>query len=408
MSGTFDADVIVVGAGLTGLRAALESSRAGLSVLVFEKSDHVGGRMSTVIREGFKLDRGFQVLLTAYPEVAHLKTISGLECRSFSSGARIRIDGRFVDFYDPLRHPDKLLTTLLSRIATTTDFIKLFRLTRGSRTSCRARSQTTDSGLRQNGFSKKFQNAFLRPFLRGVLLDPELRLDYGLACFYLQMFAKGEAALPNDGIQALPNDLANRIGRSHIRMSTSVNRLSPNEVTLENGDTYTARHVICAVDTMAATQLGSPEQTMNHVGSSTLYFAAPKPPFEERLVVINADPGPISTLAVVSNVQPSYAPPGKSLISVTVTGNEAALPAPTLLAQVLHQAQDWCGNQVTEWRLLAHMPLPAAVVTRPRMAEGVIVQDGIFYAGDYLAYPSQNGALQAGRVAGERVVERLS
>ena len=93
MSGLFDADVIVVGAGLTGLRAALEVSRAGLTVLVFEKADHVGGRMSTRTQEGFKLDNGFQVLLTAYPEVKRLKNLSTLSCGSFSSGARVRING---------------------------------------------------------------------------------------------------------------------------------------------------------------------------------------------------------------------------------------------------------------------------------------------------------------------------
>jgi hypothetical protein len=408
MSGLFDADVIVVGAGLTGLRAALEVSRAGLTVLVFEKADHVGGRMSTRTQEGFKLDNGFQVLLTAYPEVKRLKNLSTLSCGSFSSGARVRINGGFVDFYDPLRHPDKLFATLSSKIANIGDLVRIFMLTKGGQSACTARSKATDSGLREYGFSQKFQDSFLRPFLRGVLLDPLLRLDFGLACFYLQMFAKGEAALPREGIQALPNDLADTIGRSHIRLSSPVNRIAPTEVTLENGDTYTARRVICAVDTMAATQLGSPEQTMNHASSATLYFGAPVAPFDDRLVVVNAEGGPISTLAVLSNVQPSYAPPGKALISITVTGAEALLPGPTLLTQVLHQATEWYGQQVSQWRLLSHVSIPAAIVTHPRMAEGFIDREGVLYAGDYLSYSSQNGALCAGRKVGEAIVDRLA
>lgn len=249
----YDADVIVVGAGLTGLRAAHELSRSGLSVLVFERGDEIGGRMSTRIVDGFKIDNGFQVLLTAYPEVRRLPGIESLNCASFSSGARIRIDGRFVDLIDPIRHPEALLKTLFSPIATIGDHLRALRITRLSGRACEERFMSTDKGLRAEGFSQKFQDSFLRPFLRGVLLDPALRADYGLACFYLRMFALGDAALPRDGIQALPNLLADEIGRSHIRLRTPVNRVSGQQVTLENGDTYTAKQVVCAVDTMSAT-----------------------------------------------------------------------------------------------------------------------------------------------------------
>jgi Flavin containing amine oxidoreductase len=408
MAGLYDADVIVVGAGLTGLQAAFEVSRAGLAVLVFERSAHVGGRMSTEVVEGFKLDRGFQVLLTGYPEVRRLKGLERLYCRSFSSGARIRCDGGFVDFFDPLHHPDKLFSTISSRLATIKDLLLTFMMTRGSSSSCTPLAQTTDVGLREAGFSRRFQEYFLRPFLRGVLLDPLLRADYGLARFYLKMFAIGEAALPSEGIQGLPNMLAEQIGRSHIRLGSSVNSISATEVTLENGDSYTARHVVCAVDTMAATQLGSPEQTLTHVSSCTLYFSAARPPFEDRLVVASAEEGPISTLAVVSNVQPSYAPPDKALIAITVLGDAAGRGESDLVSGVMKQAASWYGEQVSEWRLLSCIRLPAAVVTRPRMASGFIERDGIFFAGDYLSYPSQNGALQAGRKVGEAIVERLA
>ncbi len=408
MPGLNDADVIVIGAGLTGLRAALEVSRAGLTVLVFEKSEYLGGRMSTQMVEGFKLDRGFQVLLSGYPEIKRLRNIDRLNCRSFSSGARVRYKGRFVDFYDPLHHPDKLLDTLTAPIASLKDLVLTFMLTRGVGSTCRPVAMTTDRGLERYGFSERFREGFLKPFLRGVLLDPPLRADFGLARFYLRMFATGEAALPYDGIQGLPNILADSVGHSHIRLGSPVNALSATEVTLENGESYTARHVVCAVDTMAATQLGSPEQTLNHVGAATLYFSAPSPPFDDRLVVVSAEPGPISTLAVVSNVQPSYAPPGKTLIAVTVLGDAAARAESDIFARVIQQATAWYGEQVSRWKLLSCIQIPAAVVTRPRMSSGFTERNGVFYAGDYLAYPSQNGALQAGRLVGEAVVERLA
>ncbi|MEY4668525.1 MAG: hypothetical protein RL518_1224 [Pseudomonadota bacterium] len=403
-----DADVIVVGAGLTGLRAAHRLSEAGLSVLVFERSDHVGGRMSTHEAAGYKIDHGFQVLLTAYPEVKDLDGANRLGCRSFSSGARIRRNGQFVDFVDPLRHPEGLFTVLRASVGSFADLMRLFFMTRVGRRPCSFRGLSTDAGLRESGFSQRFQDGFLRPFLRGVLLDPHLRADFGLACFYLQMFAQGEAALPEAGIQALPSLLADRIGHSHIRHNAAVNAITHNEITLDNGDSYSARQVICAVDTMSATQLGSPEQTMHHLASCTLYFSASKAPFQERLVVVNADGGPIATLAVVSNVQPSYAPPGRSLIAVSVIGEEALLSEGAQRDLILAQATGWYGDEVRDWSYLTRIALPASVVSRPRMSAGYVEVSGVLYAGDYLSYPSQNGALAAGRAVADHVIERLS
>ena len=118
-----DADVIVVGGGLTGLRAAHRLSDAGLSVLVFERSGKIGGRMATHEAAGYKIDQGFQVLLTAYPEVRAIEGADRLGCRSFSSGARIRYNGSFVDFVDPLRHPEEIFAVLRSSIGSFSDFI---------------------------------------------------------------------------------------------------------------------------------------------------------------------------------------------------------------------------------------------------------------------------------------------
>ena len=402
-----DADVIIVGAGLTGLRAAHRLSHAGLSVLIFEKTAQIGGRMTTRETAGYRIDHGFQVLLTAYPELRAIEGFDRLGCRSFSSGARIRRNGRFTDFMDPLRHPGELFAVMRASVGTFGDYLRLFFLSRG-RAGCHSNTLSTDAGLTKSGFSQRFQDSFLRPFLRGILLDPLLRADYGLACFYLQMFAQGEAALPESGIQGFPNLLADHIGRSHIRLNATVNSIAHDEIVLDNGDSYRARQVICAVDTMSATQLGSPEQTMHHLASCTLYFSAPRPPFHEPIVVLNAESGPITTLAVVSNVQPSYAPPGRALIAITALGDTALLAEETQRDSILAQASTWYGEQVQDWNYLTRISLPASVVSRPRMSTGYSEVGGVLYAGDYLSYPSQNGALAAGRSVADYVIERLA
>jgi phytoene dehydrogenase-like protein len=403
-----DADVIIIGGGLTGLRAAIDLVGAGLSVLVFERAEQVGGRVSTEIVNGYKLDRGFQVVLSAYPELKTLRGVESLECRAFSSGARIRSHGRFQDFVDPRRHPEALISTLRSPLASFSDLVRLFFLSRGGRrATCSSLGISTDEGLARGGFSQRFQDSFLKPFLRGVLLDPHLQADFGVSRFYLQMFAYGDALLPLSGAQGLSNLLSENIGSSHVRLRSTVNSLSKNEVALEDGESFSARKVLCATDALGAAQLGSSEQTFAHHGCATLYFSCSSPPFEEPIIVLSGEPGPIATLAVVTNVQPTHAPPGRHLVAVSVIGPDAALPKTTLYQRVLTQARQWYGDQVQDWAPVKSFSIPAAVVARPRLSEGVLQLNGVMYAGDYLSYPSQNGALSAGRCAAAKIIEEL-
>lgn len=401
-----DADAIIVGAGLAGLRTALELSRAGMSVLVFEREEKVGGRIRSTNVAGYTLDHGFQVILSAYPELKSLPETSRLSSRGFASGARIRVDGRFRDFYDPLRHPDKALSTLTSPVCSIADLVKLFLLV-GVRRAAKvvATGRSTAEMLVERGFSRRFRESFLAPFLRGVVLDPALGLDFGISRFYLHMFSRGDALLPVGGIQALPELLANLIGPSHIRLGTSVDSISKHEVVLESGETFTADHVVCATDALHAAELGSPDQTLPMVGGATAYFSAPKAPFPDPLVVINAEGGPITTLAVLTNVQPSYAPVGRALIAITVIGETALSDESTLVTEIRKQAGTWYGPTVEAWQYLRLFRTPCALTSRPRIGKGWHERDGVFYVGDYLTYSSQNGALLSGRTLAERIIE---
>ena len=60
-------DVVVIGAGLAGLRAAGLLCARGLDVAVLDAADRPGGRVATDEIDGFRCDRGFQVLNTSYP-----------------------------------------------------------------------------------------------------------------------------------------------------------------------------------------------------------------------------------------------------------------------------------------------------------------------------------------------------
>jgi phytoene dehydrogenase-like protein len=403
-----DADVIVVGAGITGLRVALEVATAGLSVIVLERSSSVGGRMRTTTVNGYRLDHGFQVVLAAYPELRRISGLDPKKWRSFSAGARIRTSGRFFDFMDPRRHPDSILAMIRSPICSKLDLLRLLSLLATTkRGEPRAEGIPISQKLRDCGFSEHFLKAFLRPFLRGVLLDESLSADAGTARFYLRTFGAGDAVLPPTGIQGLPDYIASLLGSSHIRLGVAVKEVSAKRVVLESGETLTCEQTVCATDGLNAAALGSPEQTMPHTGCTTLYFGARTPPFSEPILVLNGDDGPIAHLVVLSNIEPKYAPAGAALISVTVLGAAAHIPEQALLDGVRAQLRDWYGSQVDTWQYLQRFDLPHALPTRPRLGPGWIEKDGVLYAGDYLSYPSQNGALCAGRQAGEAIVNTI-
>ena len=94
-------DVVIVGAGLAGLACAQDLARAGLDCRVLEASDGVGGRVRTDKVDGFLLDRGFQVVLTAYPQVQSRLDVDALELRRFEPGAVVRVRGAFHRVGDP-------------------------------------------------------------------------------------------------------------------------------------------------------------------------------------------------------------------------------------------------------------------------------------------------------------------
>jgi phytoene dehydrogenase-like protein len=401
-----DADIVIIGAGLTGLRAALEVTRAGLSALVIEASADVGGRMRTTAQDGCLLDHGFQVLLSAYPEFASLPPLASLDPKPFWSGARMRIADEQVDLLDPREQPLSLLRTLRSSVVSTTDLFRLARfmgITSGR--TLRTEGRSTADAIDRAGFSELFKTAFLRPFLRGVLLDPTLTTDAGLARFYLRIFTFGGAVLPARGIQAFPNLLADTLGRQHIVLNAPVAHIRKDRVVLQSGEEILARKVICAVDSLSAAALGGPEQTAPHFGTATVYFLAERPPYLEPLLTLSGDGrGPINNLAIPSNVQPSYAPAGQALIAASVVGDDTRRNEAELVSQCRAQLHGWFGPDVAQWRHVRTFHLPHALPARPRFSQGYTVKDDILFAGDYLSYGSQNGALAAGRAAALEVL----
>ena len=151
-------DVLIVGAGLAGLCCARELQSKGIGFQILEASDGIGGRVRTDVVDGFLLDRGFQVLLTAYPEAKRALDYSTLDLKPFLSGALSWYAGRMNKLVDPWRTPGAWKEAFHSEFGTLMDKIRIARLRgRVMRSSiedifCRP-ERSTKEALESEGFS---------------------------------------------------------------------------------------------------------------------------------------------------------------------------------------------------------------------------------------------------------------
>ena len=405
-------DAVVVGAGVAGLCCARELHAAGLDVLVLERKDGPGGRVRTDVVDGFLLDRGFQVLLTAYPEARRALDYERLGLRAFESGALIRHGNRFVRLADPFRHPLRALESLRDAPGSVPDKLRVARLrrrlARGSINEILTAPQvTTAEALRLEGFSSGLVDSFFRPFLGGIFLDPALETSSRLFAFVFKMFSEGEAALPAAGMQAIPRQLAEGLPEAAVRYGATVESAGPGEVVLAGGERIAAASVVVAADGHEAARLIAVEAPGAH-GVTTLYYAAERSPVGEPLLVLDGDgDGPVNDLCVPSDVAPSYAPPGAALVSATVLG-VPALDDAALDEAVRAQLRGWFGAQVDAWRLLRALRLPFALPAQPPAAltpaeRPVRLHEGLFVCGDHRDTASLQGAMLSGRRAAAAV-----
>lgn len=408
-------DVVVVGAGLAGLSCARHLQRAGRSVAVLEASDGVGGRVRTDIVDGFRLDRGFQVLLTAYPELRTEVDMVKLGVRTFDPGAMVRGQSKNHIVTDPFRDPGHLASTALAPIGNVFDKarIALFRLRMQrtpARTLLRGEDMATADALTAAGFSNRIVDSFFKPLVGGIQLDPQLTTSRRMFDVIFQSLSNGDTGVPALGMGALSEQLAGHLHPSVIRLNSPVVGIDTNGVTTADGSRVSARSIVVATEGPAAARLtGIPVPGSRSV--SCFYFAAPKAPTPHKLIALDGySGGPVLNLAVMSNVAPEYAPEGQHLIAAACPGATEETH-PGLHDTVVAQLRWWWGQEVTNWRHLrtyniSHGQPDQTPPFSPKKA--VSLGNGLFVAGDHRDTGSIQGAMYSGRRCAAAVLEYLA
>jgi phytoene dehydrogenase-like protein len=412
--------VVVAGGGLAGLVAARRLAEAGAEVELLERRDRVGGRVRSRTKAGFTLDRGFQVLFTAYPAARRELDYDSLDLRPFAPGATIAAPGHRSTLADPLRDPRAALPTILNRDVETADKLRLFRLQRELKrrkwTDLFDGEETTiRTYLARKGFSKAFIERFAEPFYGGITLDRSLETSSAVFEYTFKALSAGETVVPAEGMGAIPTQLRARAETAGATIETGVAvtgvDLDGPTVETEAGN-RSPDAVVVATDPKTAGELTDTKTPRGTKACVTVHCSLPDHQALDtgaRIVLNAADEAP-NTVAPMSAAAPEYAPEGRQLLSATFLGSRAE-PDEELGDVVREALAAWFpANHFGEFELLDVDRIEFAQFDQPpgfRAALPAIdAPDGsVVLAGDYTEWSSIQGALESGRRAAERLLD---
>jgi phytoene dehydrogenase-like protein len=406
--------ITIIGAGISGLTAAVYLHQKGYKVGLIEASDRAGGRIKTDIVDGFRLDRGFQVLLTEYPETKALLDYKKLNLKRFLPGATVLYDGGQFEIADPFRRPSALLATLFAPVGSLKDKINTFFLKNklvniSIPDVFKQPEKETINQLEKYGFSQTMINRFYKPFFSGIFLENDLKTSSTMFDFVMKMFSEGDAAIPELGMEEIPKQLVAMLPENSIQYNVKVSAIENNKIIYEDGTTLEADKIIIATEAigLASNYITKTKQKYHQV--TNVYFEAKIAPTKKEVVVLNAATNKkwANNLTIISNVSEQYAPKGKVLVSVSYNG----IPAieDTALAENMKlELKQWYGNQVNDWQLLKTYRIEYALPNQEKVSNEVVnsevkINENLFVCGDHLLNGSINAAMKSGRLVAELI-----
>ncbi|MFJ4198982.1 NAD(P)/FAD-dependent oxidoreductase [Streptomyces sviceus] len=451
----YQADVVIVGAGVAGLSAAHRLTSQGVTVAVLEAAPCVGGRMSTEKIDGFRLDRIGQLLSTAYPELRLTPGLDGLVLRPFAPGVLLHGDGRHhrVDAPAGARSARGALRAVRAfasaprgvpgpglvaasrraafRVLPGAGQATVSRVARGAAPLGGAVDQArlgaaltrlahmpverilarpelpAGQALATRGLPARTIDGFLRPLLAALLCDPALTTSSRCADLALRAFAGGRLCVPEGGAETLPELLAQTLPAGTVHTGVRVTSVATTSVTTAEHGEIRCRAVLLATDARAAAQLLPGLRVPDFHPVTVVHHTTDDPPRTGSALLLDADRGgPVAHTAVISEVDPSRAPSGRALISSTVLGTP---PTDLETAVRTHLARLY-GTPTHRWETLAVHQTREAVPAMPAphdLRRPVRLLAGLYVCGDHRDTSTVQGALHSAHRATTAILRDL-
>ena len=246
-------DVVIVGAGLAGLACARRLHQVGHTFQVVEAADAVGGRVRTDLVDGFRLDRGFQIYLTAYPEGRRVLDYDALDLKPFVAGAEVFLDGQFRRVADPRAEPLTGVRSVFNPVGGLGDKLRLAKLKLALDAKLdrdgeppESEPDTSTQAYLAARFTPKLIEPLFRPFMGGVFLEPRLTTSSRFFEFVFRCFGRGVGAVPALGMQRIPEQLAANLPAGSVRLNAPAESIAPGVVRLASGEAVECRAVVVA------------------------------------------------------------------------------------------------------------------------------------------------------------------
>ena len=398
--------VLIVGAGMAGLACARTLQGAGVPFLLFDSDEEVGGRVRTDEVDGYRLDRGFQVLLTAYPEAQKFLDYEALDLKACYPGSRVWFGDRFHRVADPFRHPIDGLLSLGNPIGALLDKIRVGMMRTGLRsTKSMPDDLSTLDALGKLGFGPSMIDRFWKPFMRGVFLENELSTTVRKFEETFRLFAQGDTVLPRLGIGELPKQLAGKLPNDSLILGTEITKVETRAIESADGKRFEGRAVVLATDIDPANRLlGIEDKAGQWNAVDCLYFSLPEDQLPTSETILHLDgtgQGPVNNLTFVSTLC-DCVPSGRALASTSVIGRQET-EREELAQEVLGQLESWFGKGI-EWEFVKGYRIRQAVPACPVATAPDPLVNGVHRCGDYCGLPSIDAAMRSGRETAERII----
>jgi len=398
-------DIVIIGAGIAGLACAMKLKKNNRNFIIIEQSDRVGGRVGSIKENEYIFDLGFQVYNTEYYKTNSLLNLKELKLKVFKPGASIYNGRRFEILSDPFRDPSTIFETFFSGMTTFKDKIKILTLKRALSSYCISEDQSEDMTtlkyLELYGFSNKIINGFFKPFFSGIFLENQLETSSKFFKNVFSNFNKGYAAVPVNGMQAIPDQMVKNLNPHNLLLGNKViEAKNPEKIVLENNEIIEAKYMVLTG--------GSNSLVNNHIvefnSVRTFYFSSRVKVKHPKYINLFPYDSLINNIAILSSVSENYSPEGNTLFSITII--ESDLSKSELIDIIQDKLSTYYGDEKSNYIFMKEINIKQATIKQKTGYFDLKIEDkkNILFAGDYTTYGSIEGAVVSGIKTAEKLI----